>query len=154
MQLEAQHQAALFEWAAVMAKQYPELELLYHVANGGSRNKIEAANLKKQGVKSGVPDICLPVARGIFHGLYIELKVGKNTATDNQQRWMIKLIEQDYCARVCYGWDEARDLIMRYITIGKTAHCADCSNWKTHLCEKNGGKWTDKNDFCERWEKR
>lgn len=28
---------------------HPELELLYHVPNGGSRNRLEAANLQKQG---------------------------------------------------------------------------------------------------------
>ena len=61
---EADEQIALFEWAALQSGRFPELALLYHVPNGGSRNKIEAARLRAQGVKSGVPDLCLPVARG------------------------------------------------------------------------------------------
>ena len=66
---EAEEQIALFEWAALQSGRFPELALLYHVPNGGSRNKIEAARLRAQGVKSGVPDLCLPVARGGNHGL-------------------------------------------------------------------------------------
>ena len=72
--LEAEEQAALFQWAEYQSGKYPELALMYHVPNGGSRNKAEAANLKRQGVKSGVPDVCLPVPRGNSHGAYIELK--------------------------------------------------------------------------------
>ena len=67
---ESEEQICLFQWAQYQSGRYPELELMYHIPNGGSRNKYEAANLKLQGVKAGVPDICLPVARGKFHGLY------------------------------------------------------------------------------------
>lgn len=69
---EAQEQITLFSWAAVQA--IPELALLYHIPNGGSRHKAEAARLRAEGVRSGVPDLCLPVPRGGCHGLYIELK--------------------------------------------------------------------------------
>lgn len=41
------------------------------------RDKATAVALKRQGVKAGVPDICLPVARNGYHGLHIELKAGK-----------------------------------------------------------------------------
>lgn len=66
---EAEEQIALFEWATLQSGRFPELALLYHVPNGGSRNKIEAARLRAQGVKSGVPDLCLPVARGANENL-------------------------------------------------------------------------------------
>ena len=69
---EDQEQIALFNWAAWMSNtKWPELELMYHVPNGGYRNKAEAGRFRAQGVKSGVPDIVLPVARGGWHGLYI-----------------------------------------------------------------------------------
>lgn len=70
---EAQEQMTLFSWAAMQSGKYPELNLLYHVPNGGSRHKAEAGRLRAEGVKAGVPDLCLPVARGQYHGLYIEL---------------------------------------------------------------------------------
>lgn len=116
---EAVEQTQLFLWASWQSGLYPELNMLYHIPNGGSRNKIEAANLKKQGVKSGVPDLCLPVARKEYHGLYIEMKVGKNKPSDNQKRWISDLNEQGYRAEVCYGWEEAAKVISDYLGIGK-----------------------------------
>jgi len=75
---EATEQETLIQWCGWQQSKYPELKLIYHIPNGGSRNTLEAANLKRQGVKAGVPDLCLPVARNGFHGLYIEMKYGKN----------------------------------------------------------------------------
>lgn len=71
---EATEQERVINWARFYAKDFPELDLLHHIPNGGSRNQLEAANLKRQGVKAGVPDLCLPVARNGKHGLYVEMK--------------------------------------------------------------------------------
>jgi hypothetical protein len=115
-QHESAEQEKLFRWAGFMSAQYPELDLLHHIPNGGSRNKIEAANLKRQGVKSGVPDLCLPVARGKHHGLYIEMKAGKNTPTDNQRKWLSDLKGQGYATAVCYEWESAARFILSYLS--------------------------------------
>ena len=112
---EKEEQAALFQWAAVATYTFPELALMYHCPNGGSRNKIEAANLKNQGVKAGVPDIFLPAPRGRYHGLYIELKAGNNKPTKTQARWLRELRKQGYAAYVCYGWQEARQVLVAYL---------------------------------------
>ena len=112
---ESEEQARLFQWAIYECGKYPELKLLYHIPNGGSRNKREAANLKRQGVKAGVPDLCLPVARGRYHGLYIEMKAGRNKASDNQKQWLSDLNEQGYCAVLCYGWNAASEVITNYL---------------------------------------
>lgn len=117
MQHEANEQAALFEWTKWMRGQYPELDLLYHIPNGGSRNEREAANLKRQGVKAGVPDLCLPVARGKFHGLYIEMKYGRNKPSEHQERWITALRAQGYVAEVCYDWRQASELITEYLEL-------------------------------------
>ena len=54
---EAQEQTTLFQWAAMMSRFYPELALMHAIPNGGSRNPIEARNLRLQGVRAGIPDI-------------------------------------------------------------------------------------------------
>jgi hypothetical protein len=63
------------EQAALMAELHarmPEVaDLIFHVPNGGHRVKAVAAKLKAQGVKAGMPDLVLPMARGGFFGLYI-----------------------------------------------------------------------------------
>ncbi len=112
---ESVEQTYLFRWAELNSRQRQELKLLYHIPNGGKRDKKEAVNLKRQGVKAGVPDLCLPVARNGYHGLYIELKAGNNKPTENQSRWLAALKEQGYYTAVCYGWAEAAELIQKYL---------------------------------------
>ena len=70
---EAGHQYAVMLWSQQpeIRKKWPELELLHHIPNGGSRDVVEAAHMKRQGVKSGVPDLHLPVPRGGYASLYI-----------------------------------------------------------------------------------
>lgn len=114
---EAYEQTKLFKWIAFARNTYKELYLLYHIPNGGKRNQKEAFNLKRQGVRAGVPDLCLPVARGKFHALYIELKVGKNKATQKQKEWIKRLSEQGNMALVCYGWEEASAVLLKYIRL-------------------------------------
>lgn len=56
-------------------------------ANGGSRNLIEGAKLKRLGVKTGVPYVIPPIAKQSSHGLVIELKRidGKITDLSSEQ---------------------------------------------------------------------
>lgn len=118
---EAQEQMTLFSWAAMQSGKYPELNLLYHVPNGGSRHKAEAVLLRAEGVKAGVPDLCLPVARGQYHGLYIELKRQRGGRTsDHQSEWLDALSAQGYKAALCYGWEQAAGTIIEYLTGGGT----------------------------------
>lgn len=112
---EAKEQEALIRWACFVRGRFPEIDLLYHIPNGGSRNKIEAANLKRQGVKAGVPDLCLPVPRSHFHGLYIEMKAGKNKTSKKQTEWLSALDQQGYATAVCYGWEAASQVITKYL---------------------------------------
>ena len=113
---ESEEQVTLFSWARLKEGKYPELRLLYHIPNGGSRNQIEAKHLKAQGVKSGVPDLCLPVARGLWHGLYIEMKRQKGgRVSDAQRRWLEDLERQGYRAEVACGWKEAAQIIEIYL---------------------------------------
>ncbi len=114
---EAEEQCELMRWSeqCLNAGIYPELEWLHAIPNGGRRDKAEAAHLKRQGVKSGVPDLCLPVPRGKHHGLYIEMKVGKNKPTGNQLAWLLGLSRNGYAVKVCYSAREAREAIVRYL---------------------------------------
>ena len=115
-QTENQEQAALFEWAALMERKYPELRLLHSIPNGGYRPPKTAAILKATGVKAGVPDICLPVARGGYHGLYIELKrLNGGYLSSAQAIWLNNLAKQGYRAVCCKGFEAARDELLTYL---------------------------------------
>lgn len=113
---ESVEQQALFRWAAYQYGAHPELALLYHVPNGGGRSRAEAGRFKGEGVKAGVPDLCLPVARGPYHGLYIELKrLEGGRLHPEQKRWLEALAGQGYAAVVCKGWEEAVAQILGYL---------------------------------------
>ena len=113
---EGEEQATLFTWAQMQSRRRPELKLLFHIPNGGSRNKIEAAHLKAQGVKSGVPDLFLPVARGVWYGLFVELKRQKGgRVSDQQRRWIEALERQGYRAEIACGWKDAAQIITEYL---------------------------------------
>ena len=114
---EEEEQITLFRWADWMAQvRWPELAMMYHVPNGGYRNKAEAGRFRAQGVRAGVPDIVLPVPRGGYHGLYIELKrtVG-GRVSDDQRDWLDRLTAQGYYTAVCRGWEAAKDAIESYL---------------------------------------
>jgi len=113
---EHEEQKALFQWAGLAAGAHPELRLMYAIPNGGHRLKAVAGKLAAEGVKAGVPDTCLPVARGEFHGLYIEMKRRDGGALSGPQRqWIADLNDHGYQAECCYGWDEAREVIEDYL---------------------------------------
>lgn len=112
---EETEQMALIDWCNINTCIYPELKLIYHIPNGGKRGKSEGARLKRVGVKKGVPDLCLPVPRKNYHGLYIEMKYGNGRTSKEQKEWINKLNEQGYYAVVCNGFEEAKDTIERYI---------------------------------------
>lgn len=113
---ESVEQQRLFQWAALQAASRPELEMLYHIPNGGARSKATAGRLKAEGVRAGVPDLCLPVPRAQYHGLYIELKRQHGGQTSPSQKdWLRRLSAQGYDTAVCHGWEDAASMIMAYL---------------------------------------
>ena len=111
---EGLEQQYLFDWIKLQEGHNPIFARIYHVPNGGKRSKGVAGKLKAQGVRPGVPDICFPVARGGYNGLYIELKVIKGNPTEEQRAWLLDLEQEGNMACVCYGWQLAADVISAY----------------------------------------
>lgn len=118
---EAIEQKQLFDWLDL---QYPkESKLIYHVPNGGKRDAITAKKLQGQGVKAGIPDICIDLARGGYFGMRIEFKPNrahKSTVSPAQQATLYLLNDAGFYATVCYGFEDARQAITAYLTLPKT----------------------------------
>lgn len=118
MRNDAEHreQVALMRWARYQEKVIPELRSLFAIPNGGHRNIATARKMKAEGVKRGVPDLCLAVPRGEYHGLYIELKrVGGGVVSKEQKEWIARLIESGYRVEACHGEAQARKVILEYL---------------------------------------
>lgn len=86
----------------------PANAFAFHCPNGGSRNPIEAANLKRQGVKAGVPDIVI-IHDGKVLGL--ELKSATGTLSASQNETFPKLRAAGMRIEVARTFDEAISLI-------------------------------------------
>lgn len=112
---EHTEQAALFEFVTRFCGRLPELALLYAIPNGGKRHKVTAARLQAEGVRAGVLDLCLPVARQGFHGYYLEMKVGRNKLTAAQKLWADVLTKQGYAVSVHYDWTDAARALVLYL---------------------------------------
>jgi hypothetical protein len=117
---EHHEQVTLMQWVALHTTKYPALQNLYAVPNGGHRHIIIAAQMKAEGVKPGVPDLCLAYPSGDKHGLYIEMKkrVG-GKLSDEQKLWRNRLQSCGYAVHVCAGWESAKDAIIQYLTPSK-----------------------------------
>lgn len=109
-QSEHDIQKVCVEWFRM---QYPKY-LIYAIPNGGERNKIVAAKLKAEGVLAGVPDLHIPVAKQGFHGLYIEMKAGRNKPSDSQITIMDKFRNEGFRCEVCWSLDEFMKVVDNY----------------------------------------
>lgn len=121
-------QVTVVAWAMALSGRFPELASLFAVPNGGKRSRIVGALLKAEGVRAGVPDLCLPAPRCSYAALYLELKIPGNKPTASQCQMARLLLANGnavvwadsfegaigwlhmYCAR-----DEAFDYMMRHV---------------------------------------
>lgn len=137
--------ASLTEGGYEYAKPLPQLARLYAIHNQGHGDRIRGNRAKAEGVKKGVPDVHLPIPRlasdldheifgplvvpyrdggygfGVVCGLYIELKRRKTErgaagrTAEVQDDWIDFLRGAGYAVAVCYGWEEARDVLLAYL---------------------------------------
>jgi len=110
--LEHKLQVACVKWFDL---QYPEIKkLLWATPNGGYRNAIEAMRLKAEGVRRGVPDLFLAYPSNGYSGLFIEMKIGKNKKTIDQDQYFHMLTAVGYLCKEVRSFDEFVDLIVNY----------------------------------------
>lgn len=112
---EHAEQTALIQWTTYAQANLPELGLLFAIPNGGKRHPAVAASMKKEGVKRGVPDLMMPVARCGMHGLFLEMKAEDGKLSTEQKRWRDMLIAQGYGVAVAYNFDDARVILEDYL---------------------------------------
>ena len=115
---EDREQQMLIKWTQQpsIRRAYPKLKLMYHIPNERHCDAREGQRLKLMGVKSGVPDLHLPTATSKHHSLFIELKAIGGKPSDNQLWWQAELNKQGNLSVICYGWRQAADVIIKYLT--------------------------------------
>lgn len=90
--------------------------LIFAIPNGGARDIRVAQKLKAEGVLAGVPDLCIPISRNGYNGLYIEMKAGKKgVVSDKQKDVMARLEENGYLCKVCRSLDDFMKVVDDYM---------------------------------------
>ncbi len=112
---EHYEQVALFQWIDIHKDKHKGLDLTFAVPNGANTSPRIGKWMKEEGLKPGVPDVVLPLARQGYIGLWIEMKVDKNKPTKVQLDFHGRLREEGHKVVVCYNWEEARIVIMGYL---------------------------------------
>lgn len=83
-----------------------------HVPNGGKRSARVGAELKRQGVKRGVPDVLIFTSLRGEKGTAIELKrQTKGVVSSEQKKWLEGLRREGWNVYVAHGWEAARDYL-------------------------------------------
>lgn len=110
-------QESFFAWARMHERQFPILKWIFAVPNGGYRYKATAVAMKRQGVKAGVLDVCLPVARKGFAGLWIEFKTEVGKLSDEQKEWLEFLESEGHQVHVLRTWLAAANITINYLNL-------------------------------------
>ena len=116
------------EWIALkgrvsLSKPSDELKWLLAVPNGGKRGgtrsqaQREGGKLKLEGVKAGVSDLFLPIVRGGYSGLWIEMKALKGRESAVQAVFRRDMEANGYRAVVCHGYWSAVGAIWAYLDL-------------------------------------
>lgn len=95
---------------------YPHLaEDFHHFANERKCTVMEGRKLKRMGVRKGVLDFHLAVPMSYFHGLWLELKVGKGTLSSEQVAFIRRKQSRGYAATAVWGHEAAKEFIDGYL---------------------------------------
>lgn len=118
---ESWHQKQLIQWC----RQFPWGQFLFHVPNETTGGPSWVVRNRQMGCKKGVPDLMLPVPMGDYHGLFIEMKRPGGRMDEYQRRWNAALKQFGYLAICCYGWEEAKDVLLGYMAQINTGEQTD-----------------------------
>lgn len=119
---EHDSQVALFDMIDLHSERYPQLKNIFSIPNGGARTSMTGARMKAEGCRAGVPDIFVAstttwYGAGRGHGLFLEMKHGRNKPDAAQDEWLGRLREAGYSVAVCWSWGEAWKAICDYLGI-------------------------------------
>lgn len=114
VQREEKLQIRIMNTVRIAESYWPPIGLIFHIPNGKRRNVIEAVNLKRMGVKRGVPDFFFPYPVHPYHGLWIEVKEGKGALSPEQREFMLKTKSLGYYYEIARSVSDFWDILAEY----------------------------------------
>ena len=74
--------------------------------------------MKAEGVVPGVPDLFLMHSAGQYHGLYIEMKFGKNGLSSEQINFFLQAEKEGFKCVTCWSFEEFQNEVEKYLSLG------------------------------------
>ena len=114
---EHEIQCDFFRKLKTLALIYPEVDTFHALPNAGKRSPRVGIYMKAEGLKSGMPDTCLPVPIGEYGALYIEFKRAepKTYLKPHQREIIARLREVGNCIEVARSSSEAIAITEQYM---------------------------------------
>lgn len=109
-------QASFFSWIDLHKAKYPVLNYFFAIPNGTNKSPAARAKFKKEGLRAGVPDVCLPVPSmdGKYIGLWFEFKSAGGKASYDQEIWIKNLREVTHRVEVIRDWTDAANIAIEH----------------------------------------
>lgn len=105
---EGDIQQACVNWFRYTYQNY----IIFATPNGGTRNAREAAQLKKEGVMSGVSDLIIVIEGAV---LFVEMKTKTNKQTRKQEAFQKAVERLGHRYVVCHSLQEFQLTVERFI---------------------------------------
>lgn len=106
--LESKIQQRCVLWFRLMFPQY----IIFAIPNGGSRNSIEAANLKREGALSGVSDLIVIARKSV---LFVEMKTEKGKQQETQKKFQSNVENLGHQYVICRSLDNFQLTIKQWL---------------------------------------
>jgi hypothetical protein len=118
-QEEFEHQATFFAIIdlEINRRRYPFLKFIYASSDGAKKDKNTANRAKVNGMRKGVPDVCVPFRRRGYSGAYIENKSTRGRHSPEQLEFIEHLRSEGFCVKSCYSCDEQIKFLEWYLNI-------------------------------------
>ena len=114
---EAQEQREFFHLVRSLEPIYPELQMVRSDQAGMRTHPAQAQKAKAGGMRRGFPDIDVPIAKGGYTGMHIEMKSERGQLTEDQKWWLAQLRDQGRKCVVCRSARQAWEELSKYLGI-------------------------------------
>lgn len=108
--IESSIQQACVLWFRVAYPRY----LIFSVPNGGSRNAIEAANLKREGALAGVSDLIVVADRAV---MFVEMKKKGGRQQETQKEFQKNVERLGHTYALCYSLNDFQLAVERWLKL-------------------------------------
>lgn len=110
-------QKSLVDWLGLAATRYAILRRVYKIPNEALRSKLERHLVLSEGLRKGVLDLHLPVARQGYIGWWAEFKAGRGKLTPEQLDWAAFLKAEGHHVCEYRSWQVAAQSLIEYLAL-------------------------------------